>query len=199
MSARTIVGRGSLVLVVLMGLMGLAGCLPVPLGDPSRSKADSRFFGVWEWRDGRVHRAVIRPWDERTFVVDVLTGELLDDGGTRPRERDVYKAWLTDIQGATFMTLQPIDVIGSVNGDSRASYYIVAKVALRGTTLTATAVDPEYKDLKNCKTREELEKIVTANIDDPKLFTGAPQVMKHWGVEQMQGLEKLQQTFHDWK
>ena len=75
MSARTIVGRGSLVVVVLMGLMGLAGCLPVPLGDPARSKADSRFFGVWEWRDGRVHRAVIRPWDERTFVVDVLTGD----------------------------------------------------------------------------------------------------------------------------
>ena len=76
MSARMIVGRGSLVLVMLMGLMGLAACLPVPLGDPAKSKADSRYLGVWEWRDGRVHRAVIRPWDEKTFVVDVLTGEL---------------------------------------------------------------------------------------------------------------------------
>jgi hypothetical protein len=199
MSARTIVGRGSLVLVVVAGLMGLAACLPAPLGDPAKSKADSRYFGVWEWRDGRVHRAIIRPWDERTFVVDVLTGELLDDGATRPRERDVYKAWLTDIKGTTFMTLQPIDVIGSVNGDSRPSYFIVAKVALNGMNLTATALDPEYKDLKNCKTREEVEKIVTENINDPKLFTGGPLVIKRWGVEQMQGIEKLQQTFHDWK
>lgn len=199
MNARTIVWRGTLVLVVVAGLMGLAGCFGAPLGDPANSKADSRFFGVWEWRDGRVHRAVIRPWDEKTFVVDVLTGELLDDGATRPRERDVYKAWLTDVKGTTFMTLQPIDVIGSVNGDSRASYYIVAKVVLSGTTLTATSLDPEYKDLKNCKTREALEKVVTENINDPKLFTSTSVVTTRWGVDQMQGLEKLQQTFHDWK
>jgi hypothetical protein len=86
-----------------------------------------------------------------------------------------------------------------VNGDSRSSYYLVVKVALEGMTLTATSLDPEYKGIKNCKTRDELEKIVSANINDPKLFTGAPVTTTRWGVDQMQGLEKLQQTFHDWK
>ena len=199
MSARTMVWRGTLLLVVVAGLLGLAACLPVQLGDPAKSKADSRFFGVWEWRDARVHRAVICPWDEHTFVVDVLTGELAEDGSPRPRERDVYKAWLTDVKGTTFMTLQPIDTIGMVNGDGRAPYYLVVKVALEGMTLTATSLDPDFKGLKNCKTREELEKIVSDNINEPKLFGEGKVVATRWNVDQMQGLEKLQQAFHDWK
>ncbi len=86
MNARASLVRGMVVAAVL-GLLGLASCLPVPLGDPAESKADSRFSGVWEWRDGRTHQAIIRPWDEKTFVVDVLTGEPQADGATKPRER----------------------------------------------------------------------------------------------------------------
>jgi hypothetical protein len=188
-----------LVLVIAAGLLGLASCLPVGLGDPEKSKADSRYFGVWEWRDDSVHRALIRPWDERTFVVDVMSSVVKPDGSMAPRERGVFKAWLTDVKGTTFMTLQPIETIGMVNGDSRTPYFLVVKVALEGTTMTAQALDPQYKGLIKCKTREELEKIVSSNLDDPKLLTGTPVVIKRWGVDQMQGLEKLQQTFHDWK
>jgi hypothetical protein len=191
--------RGTLVLVVVAGLLGLSACLPVQLGDPAKSKADSRYFGVWERRDNQVHRALIRAWDERTFVVDVMTGDVADDGSTRPRERDVYKAWLTDVKGTTFMTLQPIGTLGMVNGDSRPTYYLVVKLVLEGQAMTAQALDPEYKRLSACKTRQELEKLVSANLSDPKLFGGAPVIIKRSGVDQMQGLEKLLQTFHDWK
>src|SRR2546421_1626782 len=125
MTAGLLGRRGVFAAVLLAGLLGLAACLPVPLGDPAKSKADSRFFGVWEWRDGRVHRAIMRPWDERTLIVDILSGDLAEDGTTKPRERDLYKAWLTDIKGQTFMTLQPIETVGMVNGDARQTYFIV--------------------------------------------------------------------------
>lgn len=199
MIVRLLRRRGTLVAVALAGMLGLAACLPVPLGDPAKSKADSRFFGVWEWRDARVNRAVIRPWDEHTFIVDVLTGDLVEDGNIRPRERNVFKGWLTDLKGQTFLTLQPIETAGMLNGDSRQAYYITTRVKLEGTTLTAMALDPEFKKLKEARDRDALEKVVTENIDDPKLFTTTPVVATRWTVEQMKGLEKLQDTFREWK
>ena len=199
MIARSLWRRGTFVALALAGMLGLVACLPVPLGDPAKSTADSRFCGVWEWRDARVNRAVIRQWDQRTFVVDVLTGDFLEDGNIRPRERNVYKGWLTELKGQTFLTMQPIESTGMLNGDTRQAYYIVARVKLQGTTLTAMALDPEFKKLKEARDREALEKIVTENIDDPKLFTATPIVATRWTVEQMKGLEKLQDTFREWK
>jgi len=199
MIARSFWRRGTFVALSLAGVLGLVACLPVPLGDPAKSTADSRFCGVWEWRDARVNRAVIRQWDQRTFVVDILTGDFLEDGAIRPRERNIYKGWLTELKGQTFLTLQPIESTGMLNGDSRQAYYIVARVKLEGTTLTAMALDPEFKKLKEARDRDALEKIVTENIDDPKLFTATPIVATRWTVDQMKGLEKLQDTFREWK
>ena len=197
MNARALLGRG--MFVVVLGLLGLTSCLPAPLGDPSESKADSRFSGVWEWRDGRTHQAIIRPWDEKTFLVDVLTGEPQADGSTKPRERNIYKAWLTDVKGQTFITMQPVELTGAMNGDARQPYYLIAKVKLDGTTLTATALEPDFKKLKDVTTRAALEKIVSENLDDPKLFNPGPITATRWTVEQMKGLDKLQETFQGWK
>jgi hypothetical protein len=199
MIARAPWRRGTIVAVILAGLLGLVACLPVPLGDPAKSKADSRFSGVWEWRDARVHRAIIRPWDERTFVVDVLSGDFAEDGSTKPRARDIYKAWLTEVKGQTFMTLQPVETTGMVNGDARQSYYLVARVKIEGPTLTAMALDPEFKKLKDAPDRTALERIVSENIDDPKLFGAAPIVATRWTPDQMKGLEKLNDAFREWK
>jgi hypothetical protein len=199
MIARSFWRRGTIVALALASMLGLAACLPVPLGDPAKSKADSRFFGVWEWRDARVNRAIIRPWDERTFIVDALSGDFLEDGNVKPRERNIFKGWLTEIKGQTFLTLQPIETTGMLNGDSRPAYYIVTRVKLEGATLTAMALDPEFKKLREVRDRDALEKIVAENIDDPKLYTATAIVATHWSVEQMKGLEKLQDTFREWK
>src|SRR5438046_346812 len=88
--------RGILALVMAAGLFGLASCLPVQLGDPGKSKVDARFNGVWEWREGgKIELAIFQPFDERTYFVDVLTGEAGDGGTIKPLQRDIYKAWLT--------------------------------------------------------------------------------------------------------
>ena len=51
-----------------MGLLTLSACIPAPVGDPRTSKADSRLVGVWEWRDGLVHRTIFRQWDGTACV-----------------------------------------------------------------------------------------------------------------------------------
>lgn len=189
---------GLVAAVVLAGMLVLAGCLGAPLGDPEKSKADSRLAGVWEWRDGKVHRAVIRQWDERTYVIDVLSGDFAEDGTTRPRERNVYKAWLTAVKGQTFLTMQPIEMVGIVNGDARQRYFIVAKVKVEGSTMTASGIDGNFPGLKDAATPGALEQIISQNLDDPKLFM-APIVATKWSPDQVKGLEKLQEAFKEWK
>jgi hypothetical protein len=200
MTARIPFRRWVAAATLFAALTTLVACLPVPVGDPAKSIADSRLFGVWEWRDAHVNRAVIRPWDPHTYVIDVLSGDPTGDTGQAiaPRERNVFKAWLTDIKGQTFLTMQPIDTIGTVNGDERQPYYLVSRIKLEGTTLTAEAIDPQFKPLQDVKTSAELERLITANLDNPKLFT-SPTVTTRWTAEQMKGLEKLQESFRNMK
>src|SRR4051794_17165564 len=102
-SKRTCVGT-----VVLAALLGLSACLPVPLGDPEKAKIDPRLVGVWQWRDddATVHLAVFRPFDDRTYAVDTMTGTMAADGVMKPASRNVFKGWLTTVKGETFLTLQ---------------------------------------------------------------------------------------------
>src|SRR3954453_7919952 len=131
MNARGLRSIGRTVPVLLMSMLCLGGCVGVPLGDPAKSTADSRLFGVWEWRDGHINRAVVRPWDQRTYVIDVLTGDPTGDGtAIAPRERNVFKAWLTDVAGQTFLTMQPIGTLGTVNGDDRQPTYLIVRIKL---------------------------------------------------------------------
>jgi hypothetical protein len=198
MNPRTLVRRALILAALIGAVLTLPACLPVPLGDPAKSVADSRLCGVWEWRDALVNRAVIRQWDQRTYVVDVLTGAYVDDNTTQPRSRSVYKAWLTTLNGQTILTMQPIEIVGVVNGDERPKVYLISRITFENDTLTAAPLDPEFKNLKDVKTPEALEKIVTENTADPKLFV-KPIIAVKWTPDQMKGLDKLQETFKEWK
>jgi hypothetical protein len=185
--------------IVVLAFVSFA-CLPVPLGDPARSTADSQLFGVWEWRDAHVNRAVIRPWDQRTYVIDVLAGDFTGARGDTiaPKSRSLFKGWLTTVKGQTFLTMQFIETIGTVNGDPRPPTYMVMRVKIQGTQLTATPLDPQFKPVADAKTPADLERAVSANHDNPKLFA-TPTVATRWTAEQMKALDTLQDTFREWK
>src|SRR5207253_7840428 len=114
MNARSLPRQAILASILFTSILTLSSCVGVPVGDPEKSKADSRFVGVWEWRDAQLNRAIIRAWDQKTYVIDVCSG--VDTGTLQPRSRYVYKAWLTDIKGQTFLTMQPADLLGPMNG-----------------------------------------------------------------------------------
>jgi hypothetical protein len=196
MNARSLSRQGIVGAILLAGIVLLPSCVGVPVGDPEKSKADSRFVGVWEWRDAQLNRAIIRAWDQKTYVIDVLSG--VDTGTLQPRSRYVYKGWLTDIKGQTFLTMQPADLVGMMNGDERPKYYIVAKVKLEGTTLTALGLNTDFPKLKEAATSAALEQLIAENIEDPKLYA-TPIVATKWTPEQMKGLDKLVETFKEFK
>jgi hypothetical protein len=187
-----------LIAVVLTALLTLASCLPVPLGDPDKSKVDARFNGVWEWRDnGKIEIAVFQPYDEKTFIVDVMTGEPGEGTAIKPLQRDIFKGWLTTVKGETFLTLAPIESVGALPGAS-AVKYLVAKVKIEGDTLTAYGIDPNYKKLSDVGTPTALKEMILENMDDPTMFL-KPIMTTKWDADQVLRLEKIRETFREWK
>src|SRR5436190_19605251 len=128
----------------------LAGCLPVPVGDPEKAKIDARYTGVWEWREegGAINLAVFRPYDDHTWVIDVLTGEAGEGAAIRPTRRSAFKAWLTAIKGETFLTMAPLETASLLPGERRQRSFLVARVKIEGDLLTARGIEPEFKQLK---------------------------------------------------
>src|SRR5687768_11885760 len=107
--------------VVVVGvLVGLSACLPVPLGDPAKAKADDRFVGAWQWKEegGRNNLACIRKWDDRTFLIDVFNydGDL---AAATPKGRYVFKGWLAEVKGKRFLTMQPGETLSVFAGEKR--------------------------------------------------------------------------------
>lgn len=155
---------------LLLPLMMLCSCLPVPLGDPEKSAADAKYLGAWTWAEGGgvTNVVVIRPWDARTYVVDVMayTG---DTSAPVPKMRIVYKAWLTNVKGYPFITMAPIDTLTGQPANNQRKY-LVAMLTLERDQLTATGLDAQYGKFKDVATPTQLEKVITENFDDVKMW-----------------------------
>ena len=182
--------------VVVAGLLGLAACLPVPLGDPEKSKVEATYVGAWEWADGdQTNVVVLRPFDERTYYVDAMTiAGTLDE--PKPKWRGVYKAWLTKVKGETFITMQPAETLAELPGEKVEKNFLVAKLKLEDGKLKATGVDGSYKAAKAAGTPTALERVIAENMDDVSMWA-KPIVASPIKEDRMAGLAKVLKAFSD--
>jgi hypothetical protein len=127
---------GALLMILIVPLFaGLMACMPVPIGDPERSRIDPEISGVWflETDDGFDALYQLRPYDKRTWLMigvplnegDAYKGEPLgintiddaiaaleahdigDEGITADATR-MFKVWLAKIRGQVFMTWEMV-------------------------------------------------------------------------------------------
>jgi hypothetical protein len=188
--------RCGIAAVAVAMMVGMVACLPVPLGDPAKAVADARYVGAWQWKEGdRNHVTTIRSWDDRTYVVDIMMfeGEL---ASPTPKGRLVYKGWLADVKGKTFLNLQQIEFLTGLPGEKREKYFMIAKLELSGDQLTATGLDGGYEPFKTITTTTDLEKVVGEKMDDAKMWA-KPIVAKKLGQDQMDALEKLAKKYEE--
>lgn len=155
-------------------IVGLVGCLEIPLGDPERSKVDDRFTGLWLQRgeaadDGTLVSVV--PYDARTCLVTVMKFARGDDKQVTAREEGNYKMWFTDVGGVRFVTLEPKDPAGLLGKTGK--FYIVAKVEREGDVVTTTGVSDKLVKAANVTTPAELEKLIAGNLGNADLFGGS--------------------------
>lgn len=133
---------GALMMLAIIPIFaGLLACMPVPIGDPERSRIDPDISGVWLLESEEEFDALYlyQPYDRRTWLVvgagieegseyegepfDIETSEdalrvlethpIGSDGITSPGTV-AYKVWLKKLGGVTFMTWEPV---GGFNED----------------------------------------------------------------------------------
>lgn len=131
MKARTRSTSGALTAVLIIPfVIGLLACIPVPIGDPEKSRVDDEITGAWFVREGEdayVH--LFEPYDKRTWLVtkielEIDFGELCYEPEEEPEsydeimavlrdlgkeclgngEKAFYKAWTKALGDTTFMT-----------------------------------------------------------------------------------------------
>ncbi len=124
---------GLLMLIIAPVIVGLLACLPVPIGDPERSRIDSEITGVWVWLSANEQAFyAFEPYDKRTWLLTgvpieagieadygdyelsnytdltrLIENETVGNDGATATEVVMYKAWRTKLGGEWFMTWEP--------------------------------------------------------------------------------------------
>ena len=189
-----------LALVLMPFLLGILACLPVPVGDPEKSRIDPTMSGIWIGDiDGDLTIIVLDPYDKRSWLMswifleegrDVDSDESTEPDGSelkpdtsplqilRPdSDRQIkisgfnlYKAWLTRIKGVPFITWESKNLSETLP-EMVPEYWWVFRVRRSGDDiLYLDAFDLDIDDLDEAKTRKEAEKIIGRHINDPEFF-----------------------------
>lgn len=184
--------RTLLTAAMVLALLTLASCLPVPLGDPDKSQVDSKLTGFWVDTDdansGTMY--VIAPFDSHCDMVQCVPYE--KKGDRYETKSSAWRAWLTDVKGTRFMTLQSAAHMADPAYPGDKSYPTVKIVMVPGK-LTFRALDSGYEKFKELKNSDQLAQIIQENLDDPKMYVEAETTLRRMdaGKESDASLMKL--------
>lgn len=189
-----------LMLALIPGIVGLLACLPVPIGDPERSRIDPDITGVWAAIDGQeVMFYAFEAYDKRTWLLtgvlleetpsadfsaydlttrngvsQLLENEIVGPGGATSTGVVLYKAWRTKLGGEWFMTWEGL--FPHSEEKFVPEYWIVSRIHQTDeNTLDLYLVNGEDELFKTArKTRRAYEKILKKNALNPDLFSEDP-------------------------
>ena len=143
-----------LMLAIIPIFVGLLACMPVPIGNPEKSRIDPEISGVWfltmeDELNGLYH---FLPFDKRAWIltgvpleegpdykgepfdlenakdaIDVLQAFGVGDDGVTATVTVIYKAWLTKLAGHMFMTWE-ITTAFDDEGEYDNEYWLTFRV-----------------------------------------------------------------------
>lgn len=210
-------GRAARMLAFMTAIAGLFACLPVPIGDPERSRIDSGITGIWaSLRPGNDAFYAFEPYDKRTwlltgipieagrnadpgnFDVDTYAGleRLVDNvsvgaDGVTATSIIMYKAWLSKMAGEWFITWEPK---GLIDKDGFApEYWLVFKlIRPDANTMELYMVDGEEDVFQGvAKTRRAYERVLKRNIGNDDIFDSEPIRLIRVKPEHLEFVDKL--------
>ena len=154
MTSRTRSTIGALMMLAILPILaGLLACMPVPIGDPERSRIDPDINGVWVMQEeGEFAMYAFQPFDKRTWLITgaaieagpdfeadlpdsdssdeylrMLEDYNVGDNGITSTQTVAYKAWMTKIGGVRFMTWEPVGGFDD-EGNFAAEVWFVFKI-----------------------------------------------------------------------
>lgn len=192
-----------LMLAIVPVIVGLLACMPVPVGDPERSRVDPDLNGIWalvsEGADDGYY--LFRPWDKRTWLV---LGVEDDENSVDPAV--VYKGWLAKLGGETFMTWEMAAGMRE-DGSFQPEYWLVFRIEKGDAALTLHPLNYEYigfEDLPEPEgyegnyvrdMRRKFERIIRKNVDDEDLYNDALTLRKLTGEELGEAADTIESYF----
>src|SRR4051812_24335316 len=111
--------------LAILVMLGIIGCLEVPLGDPETSKADDQYVGLWlnnGTPNDESELISVMAYDSRTYIISQMHF-VKTDAGYQSHGQLISKAWLTKIGDTTFITAEPKDPKSLVEAGDK-SYFV---------------------------------------------------------------------------
>ncbi len=148
------ISGAALMLVIIPIFAGLLACMPVPIGNPEKSRIDQDITGVWimDGDSDTVAAYLFQPYDKRTWLLigaeiepgEEFVGEELEiqtaqdalialetypigSNGLTSTSTVAYKVWLTKLGGEQFMTWENVGGFRD-DGSFTPEYWYVFKV-----------------------------------------------------------------------
>ena len=218
MKPRTRSATGAvLMLAIIPAIIGLLACMPVPIGDPERSRVDPDITGVWSYVEGsEIAFYAFDAYDKRTWLLtgvgleegesadfsgydiessqdlgQLLENETVGEEGATASEVVLYKAWRTKLGGEWFMTWEGL--FPHAEEEFVPEYWYVFRIQKTDeNTLDLYMVDGEddrFEEVK--KTRRAYERVLKKNARDPDLFADEPLRFSRVSPEHLGFVEEL--------
>lgn len=213
---------GLLITVILLPLLvGVLACMPVPVGDPEKSRIDPAMSGVWISNgEDQFPLMVLDPYDKRTWLVswiglgektpaateqndeavinkEISIASIIDSFHKNQYFADgivLFKGWLIKIKGEQFLTLEPKTSEPGLTPE----YWWVFRVRLDdGNRLQLLGVDENFEGLKGVETSAKAEKIIRRNLNNPELF-GDPLDFHKVSPDDLEAVNKVIGELWDW-
>ena len=189
---RTLPGIAFVVILAAV-LIGLVACLPVPIGNPERSRLDSDLTGIWTEVDGEPFVTLFEPYDKRTWLVsmiaaspgagcappmippgyDKLVAWLEEEPCAGADRASIYKTWRSKQGKRWFLTMQPMALINDEADDpfSKGAWFVYRIDKISADTFELRLVDPEFEGFKGlAKKRRDFEKVIRKHAEDDDMY-----------------------------
>ena len=216
---------GGLAIALLMVpvLIGLLACLPVPIGDPERSRIDSDLNGIWiAPGDDVITVYLFEPYDKRTWYVEgfasydrmldetdetdetvemTYEGLIAEIGDQEPSMFEeegpaVFKAWLARLGKHKFMTWEPLRFVLMSDDPDEMFWYGFRVIKHSSSHFELHMINGDsglFEDVE--KKRRAYEKVIRKNTENTELYEpGAMHLFKMSDED----VQRLNDDWNDW-
>ena len=189
---------------LLPTLLLFAACLPVPIGDPERSRVDPDLSGMWVRLGEGPAVVLVQPYDKRSWLVigaglevgpdndreyaesdeetyDELV-ELIQDAGVGPsgiiaNRVEVFKAWRTRLGKRWFLTWEYKGVYDEDDGFT-PEWWAVFRIDRQGKDeFSLRLIDGDFDGFVNvAETRRAYERVIKKYADNEQLYNDSSTV-----------------------
>jgi len=148
----------------------VSGCLPFPLGDPDKSQIDPKLSGYWlRSSDDERELIVLYPFDQHAYVLQDASAKKQDDKWQPQGPPQIYKAWLTNVKGERFITLELLAQRLPINPDDK-KYYPVLHVSGTSDVIEVRMVSDTFEPMKTVKSSADVEAVIARDLNNPDLY-----------------------------